>query len=110
MERRRNERYRIWFPMTVVTDDGAEGTAITFDASTTGLSIACPGSLEIGAHVQLRFRLTEQAEERAIGGRVVRVEQHTGEHGLWRFRMAVQFDEPQPELEGLLEAGSAENE
>ena len=34
-ERRASERFPVWFPMTVVTDDGEEGTAITIDASTS---------------------------------------------------------------------------
>lgn len=103
-ERRSKERYRVWFPMTVVTDDGQEGTAITFDVSATGLLMACPGALELDSHVTLRFRVSEDdPEERHIGGRIVRVEPHEHVEGPWRHRMAVTFDEPHPELEGLLQ-------
>lgn len=103
-ERRANERYRVWFPICVVTASGDEGTAITFDVSASGLLMACPGRLEIGEHVQLRFRVSEDdTEERSIGASILRVEENPGEAGPWRFRMAVQFDEPQPDLEGLLE-------
>lgn len=109
MERRASERYRIWFPMTVVTDGGEEGTAITYDASASGVSMACPGRLEVGQHVELRFRVEHDEPERAIGARVLRVDENPEEHGLWRYRMAVQFDEAQPELEGVLESASAEN-
>ncbi len=108
MERRANDRYRIWFPMTVVTDDGDEGTAITYDVSASGLAMACPGRLEVGVRVQLRFRVAESDEARSIAAQILRVEENDDEHGPWRFRMAVQFDEPQPELEGLLEAHGEE--
>jgi c-di-GMP-binding flagellar brake protein YcgR len=106
MERRTNERYRIWFPMTVVTDDGEEGTAITYDVSAAGLLMACPGKLDVGAHVTLRFRVgADDPDQRAIGARVVRVEDNApDEEGPWRHRMAVEFDTPQPDLQGVLEA------
>ena len=38
-ERRSKERFSVWFPLTVITDDGEEGTAITFDVSAAGLLI-----------------------------------------------------------------------
>lgn len=91
--------------MTVVTDHGEEGTAITYDASATGLLMACPGSLPVDAHVTLRFKISaDDPEERAVAARVLRVEHSPGEESPWRYRMAVEFDAPQPELEGLLEA------
>jgi len=105
MERRNRERYRIWFPMTVVTDDGEEGTAITYDVSATGLLMACPGKLDVGAHVTLRFKVSgDDVEERAVPASIVRVEDNASEEGPWRFRMAVEFDTAQPDLEGALDA------
>lgn len=108
MDRRANERYRVWFPMSVVTGSGDEGTAITFDVSTSGLLMACAGRLAVGERVQLRFRIAEDDDERSIAASILRVEESADEIGPWRFRMAVQFDEPQPDLEGLLET-SGEN-
>ena len=108
MERRRQERYQVWFPITVVTDDGQEGTAITYDVSSTGLLMACPGRLETGVHLTLRFRIDPDTPERAVRGSVVRVEDRPDEDGPWRHRLAVDFDEPQPDLQGLLEAAAAE--
>jgi hypothetical protein len=104
MERRGTERHRVWFPIAVVTDGGEVGTAITFDVSATGLLMACPGPLAVDQHVTLRFRVSPaDAEERALAARIVRVEENGAEDGPWRYRMAVSFDEPHPELEGLLE-------
>jgi hypothetical protein len=107
MERREKERYRVWFPMTVVTDDGEEGTAITYDVSASGLLMACPGRLAVGAHVTLRFKVSEdEPQEREVAAEIVRVEENAGEEGPWRYRMAVRFDAPQPDLEGVLEANA----
>jgi hypothetical protein len=97
--------------MRVVADGGDEATAITYDVSASGLLMACPGKLDVGARVELRFRVTSaEAEERVIVGRVVRLEpREDGDDGPWRYRMAVQFDAPQPELEGVLRAESEES-
>lgn len=103
MERRANERHRVWFPMTVVTDDGGKGTAITFDVSATGVLMACPGELKLGSRVTLRFTLSTEDEERVVSGTVRRAELNPGD-ARWRHRLAVEFDEPHPELEALLEA------
>ncbi len=89
--------------MRVITEEAGEGTAITYDASATGLLIACPGKLEVGTLVQLRFRVTGEEPERSVAGRVVRLDPpEEGDDGPWRYRMAVAFDEPQPGLEGAL--------
>lgn len=102
-ERRANERHQVWFPMTVVTATGEQGTAITYDLSATGVLIACPGRLEVGERVTLRFSLRAGEEERAFAGKIARVEESADDLGPWRFRMAVELDEACPELDGLLE-------
>lgn len=109
MERRSTERYRVWFPMTVVTDAGEEGTAITYDVSSTGLLMACPGGLEAGAHVTLKFTISDAGEAREVPATILRLEANEpGDTGPWRYRMAVAFDEPHPELEALLKAAMDE--
>lgn len=90
--------------MTAVTDDGQEGTAISFDVSATGLLLAAAGKLDVGTHVTLKFTVNEGDEERSVTGRVVRVEPHA--EAPWKHRMAIEFDEPHPELEGLLKSES----
>ncbi|GAB5550001.1 MAG: PilZ domain-containing protein [Sandaracinaceae bacterium] len=104
MERRANERYRVWFPLTVVTDEGQEGTAISYDVSASGLLMACPGSLQVDDVVTLRFKLaSDDQDERNVQAKIIRVEATTDPEGPWRYRMAVEFLTPQPDLEGLLE-------
>ena len=92
--------------MTAVTDDGQEGTAISFDVSATGLLLAAAGKLDVGTHVTLKFTVTASDEERQVTGKVVRVEPH--DEAPWKHRMAIEFDEPHPELEGLLKAEADE--
>jgi len=108
MERREHERFAVWFPMTVVTDDGEEGTAITFDVSATGILMACAGSLDVGAHVTLVFVLSHEGTTRKVGAKIIRVEPQDDAAGPWRFHMAVEYDEPHPELEGLVKAEQQE--
>jgi PilZ domain-containing protein len=108
-ERRAKERYRVWFPMSVLTESGAEGTAITYDVSAGGLLMACAGRLEVGTRVTLHFRVgSGDPPERAIAASIVRVDENAEDDGLWRFRMAVQFDAPEPDLEAVLIAESNE--
>jgi hypothetical protein len=105
-ERRSSERYRVWFPVTVVTASGEEGTAITYDVSAAGILMACPGRLEAGEAVTLRFRVEQDEDERSFPAKIVRSEENDEDDGLWRYRMAAHFDEPHPELENMLERES----
>ena len=109
-ERRTGERYRVWFPITIVTDDGEEGTAITYDCSSQGMLVACPGKLEVDDHVTLRFRLPDEAEVQRLGATVVRVSDNDDIDGPWLFKLAVHFDEAQPELDGKLQRAAEESE
>jgi len=110
-ERRSKERFSVWFPLTVITDDGEEGTAITFDVSAAGLLMACAGRLDEGAHVQLRFdSLGSDDEPLTIGAKILRVTEQDFEAGPWRYKMAVEYDEPHPDLEGVVRAEAAEQD
>jgi len=108
MERRANERHAVWFPMTVVTEDGEEGTAITFDVSSTGLLMACAGPLTIGQRVTLTFELSSDNQARAVKGTIRRVTEQPDEAGPWRYRMAVEFDDADFDLESQIKAEAAQ--
>jgi hypothetical protein len=103
-ERRSKARERVWFPLTVTVEGGAEGTAISYDVSAAGLQMASPGPLEEGVAVTLRFRRSpDAAEEVEVLGDVVRVEERPSEGAPWRYRLAVRFREARPDLEGILD-------
>lgn len=103
--RREHARHSVWFPIAVRSPDG-EGIAISYDVSTGGLLMACPGRLEAGAEVSVTFRVREGAPERSAQGRVVRIEENQP-HGAWRWRIAVEFDTPMDDVETLIASSVA---
>lgn len=103
--RREHARHAVWFPIAVRSGDG-EGIAISYDVSTGGLLMACPGRLEPGATVTVTFRVGEGAPERSAEGRVVRIEENQPE-GAWRWRIAVEFDTPMQDVESLIARSTA---
>lgn len=99
-DRREHARHEVWFPIAVSSRDG-EGLAISYDVSSGGLLMACPGRLEPGAEVTVTFRVREGAPEQTAKGRVVRVEENQPD-GVWRWRIAVELEPRLTELEALL--------
>ncbi|MFK7988772.1 MAG: PilZ domain-containing protein [Sandaracinaceae bacterium] len=104
-ERRANARYRVWFPVTLIVD-GEETTAITYDVSASGVLMACPSDVAPGTGLRLCFQLKLDAPPRDIDAVVLRCEPTDDLLGPWQRRLAVQFEEPQPDLEAILVAAS----
>jgi hypothetical protein len=99
---RRTSRFVIWLPVRV--EELAEGMAVTHDASERGVMLVTASTLEVGAPVTITFELpVDGAAQRTVHGRVVRVEPNRDDpDGLWRHRLAVEFEQPVPELEAIL--------
>jgi hypothetical protein len=101
MTRRTNERFQVWVPVKV--EALREGLAITHDASSRGVLMVTASTLEPGSVVQIALKLPSEPMPRRVSGRVVRVEPNSDDpHGLWPHRMAIEFDEPQPDLEWVV--------
>ncbi len=102
-ERRIHERYAVWFPVQVVAA-GEESTAVTFDASKGGIRVSSAVRLEVGTEVTLTFRVPpDSPDTRQVSGRIIRVEANTDDpDGFWRHRLAIEFKDLIPELEGVL--------
>jgi len=101
MERRIEHRFEVWLPVKV--DSLKEGIAVTHNASQGGVLMVAASTLDPGSEVRITLRTPDSQEVRELGGRVVRVEENTDDpHGLWPHRLAVEFDQPVPELEWLL--------
>ena len=98
--RREHERHAVWFPISVSSAVG-DGIAISYDVSSGGLLMACPGRIEPGAEITVTFRLREGTPEQSARGRVLRVEENQPD-GPWRWRIAIEFEHAVPEIEGLL--------
>jgi hypothetical protein len=98
MSHRRAPRFTVWLPVRV--EELPDGMAITHNASQRGVLIVTASTLEVGAPVTLTFSGTDGAgEPRQAHGKVVRVEPNREDpDGMWRHRLAVEFDEPAEEL------------
>jgi hypothetical protein len=101
MTRRTKERYEVWLPVKV--DALREGIAVTHDASGRGVLMLTASTLSAGSAVEIALKMPGEAEPKRVSGRVVRVEANPADpDGLWPHRMAVEFDEPQPDLEWVV--------
>lgn len=105
MSRRGTDRYQVWIPVKV--DALREGLAITHDASSRGVLMLTASTLNEGAAVEIALKFPNEPVPRRVTGRVVRVEANEADpHGLWPHRMAVEFDEPVPDLEWVVGASA----
>ncbi|GAB4210013.1 MAG: hypothetical protein OHK0013_30120 [Sandaracinaceae bacterium] len=106
-ERREHVRHEVWFPVEVEVEDGT-AIAVSYDVSTGGLLMATGGKVDVGTELTVSFRTSVDAPENRVKGHVVRVERNPPSvDSRWRYRLALAFDEPQPEIEALLRASSA---
>jgi hypothetical protein len=102
-DKRQHERHTLWFPVTV---DAATGQiwAVCKDVSVGGILISGVQGLSVGDDVTVVFRVTPDAPERRIAGRIVRVEPpDPNVRQVWMHGMAVEFREPDPTLVALFE-------
>lgn len=107
-EKRAYSRYSLWFPVTV---DGAthQMWAVCKDVSAGGILISGTDRIAVGEVVTLSFRVTQDAEERRLIGRIVRIDQ-TGDQdprSVWSHRMAIEFIEPDATLQGVFARASS---
>ena len=104
MDKRRDERYTLWFPVNVTTEDAKQTLAVAKDASRSGIGISSPTGLETGSLVQLAFRVPpDGGVEYTVTGIVARHERNPDDpHGMWPFRIGIAFEQALPELEALL--------
>ena len=72
--------------------------AISRNISATGVLVIVGASLEVGGRVELKLQVPGEDEEE-LGGEIIRVEVNEEDpDGLWKYRLAVRFDEPVPHL------------
>lgn len=79
--------------------------AVSRNISQTGVLMATARKLEAGGTVRLVFRVSlDDPTEHELTGRIVRSEQNSDDpNGLWPYWVAVEFEEPAPELEPLIQ-------
>lgn len=99
-ERRRAPRLNAWFPVRFEGHTRGSGTALARNVSPCGILLATRRAIDVGSPLTLRVLIDpEGGASRELVGRVVRMTQNTEDPGgLWPFKMAVEFDRPDPEL------------
>jgi hypothetical protein len=106
-DKRAHPRFCLWFPVVVEASTGTVA-AVCNDASSGGLGIVSASPLDVGAEVTVTFRVTPDDEERVAKGRVVRMEPRTDNpRAIWSHGLAIEFLEPQPELQALFKLNSS---
>ncbi len=96
--------------MRIESTAEGERLAVSRNISRVGLLMATATKLELGAPVTLKFRMAPVGPtEHVVPGTIVRFQSNDEDpDGLWPFMVAVEFDEPDPLLEGILEEVGAE--
>ena len=96
----------IWFPVHL--DAGSLGDQVTLsrNLSQKGVLLASREGFLIGAAVTVTFEGPFDEKKRTLEGTVVRTSE--GEDDRFPFRIAVEFDDPAPDLEAALEVALKE--
>jgi hypothetical protein len=104
-ERRAARRFGLWIPVQIASGPEVRMLAVSRNISWSGALMIVGASMDVGEQVELTLQLPGSAEERQLKGEIVRVETNDDDpDGLWRYRLAVKFDEPVPDLEPAFEA------
>src|SRR5262245_23179479 len=104
-ERRNAKRHVLWIPVQLASGTDVQMLAVSRNISWSGVLVIAGASLEIGQKVQLTLQIPGTEGERKLDGEIVRVESNEEDpEGLWRYRLAVKFDDAVPELEPAFEA------
>ncbi len=97
-ERRVSPRHPAYIGAEIDTGDGPVKAAITHDGSATGILLLTRATLAVGQQVKIAVFFVE-GESQSMSGKVVRRDPlDSEENTLWRSKVAVALDEPNPEL------------
>jgi hypothetical protein len=98
-ERRQRARHRVCFPIQLRGERKSGRIGLCRNGSATGMLLGTPSRFEVGERLDLSFRVTSQAPEMRLSGRIVRVAQEARHRDHWCHRLvAVVFDEEHAEL------------
>jgi hypothetical protein len=104
-ERRNAARHAVQLPAEIDAGGGDVRNAVTRDGSATGLLMLTQGKLEPGQSVTIRCFFGESGELVVVQGTVVRQEALSADdYSLYRSRIAVQMQTPDPALDERLAA------
>jgi len=97
-ERRESPRHSAFIGAEIATGDGPVRAAITRDGSASGILLLTRAKLEVGQRVELRVFFID-GDAHHVVGKVVRQEPLAqGENTMWRTKVGVAMESPDPEL------------
>jgi hypothetical protein len=105
IERRKHTRFDICFPVRLDSSKKAGRIGMSRNSSVGGMLLGTPSRFQAGDALRLTFRVAAaQAAETIVRGRVVRVGFDETNLDSWcRRLLAIEFDEPLPDLVPWLE-------
>jgi hypothetical protein len=106
VDRRNAARHVAWFPVRVHAD-GRSGVALAHNVSQAGILVAARKLIEVGSAVKLSLHVDpERQQPRELEGRIVRMVRNSADpEGLWPYKLAIAFEDPDPELVALVRRG-----
>jgi PilZ domain len=106
-QRREYSRYRLWFPVKLEAG-GEAAMAMNHNIGAGGMMMVLGKDLAVGEAVTVTFQLPPGDVEIQVKGSVLRIEPNSEDpEGAWPLRVAVAFEDVDPELVPLLEEASA---
>lgn len=103
-DKRRAARHDVWFPLEIESETTTRQVAVSKDVSQKGILVAMPTKVEVGADVKVTFKLPGLVPiEHELEGVIVRVDRNMDDpRAIWRYQVAIQFDDEMPGLETAL--------
>jgi hypothetical protein len=104
--RRGQERHTAWFPVRLDAEELGECMGVTKNVSERGVLLCSAEKFVVGAPVTIEVHLEPGRQEpRRVPGTIVRLTPNEEDPaGLWPYKMAVEFDDPDPVVVHHLEA------
>ena len=92
-----------WFPVRVDAG-GRTGIAFAQNVSPDGILVAARKLIEVGSAVRLSLHVDpERSEPRELDGHIVRIVRNSADpDGLWPYKLAIEFENPDPELVAIV--------
>ncbi len=112
MERRRNQRHKVWFPLRLATKRKDDRFGMCRNSSIAGMLLATPSKFAVGDSLSLAFRVSRgELHEQQVRATVVRREHEYGPERSWcPHIIAVKFEQSTPELERFLAVEASRQE
>ncbi|MGE0787443.1 MAG: PilZ domain-containing protein [Sandaracinaceae bacterium] len=98
-ERRVGKRHVLWIPIQMRAEGDVQLLAVSKNISMSGVLVIVGAELTKGERVELTLQVPGE-DDRKLAGEIVRVEVNEEDpEGLWRYRLAIAFDDDVSDLE-----------